>query len=137
MNGKLIAAGVLSLVGAGIPALFFGLSTYAVVFLPAFTIVLIVNIRGGRQAKAFWLGFLLFMLCILITRYLYFIYTITVLIMVILSAVFVLVFTSYDAMTDRPTSVNRRLIMITGFFFILAAIMRVIVFKRYLDMGGF
>jgi hypothetical protein len=119
MNKRLITAAVLSVIGAGIPALFLGLSLYTVVFFPVLTIVIIVSFWTGQRTKATWLGFLLFILCM---------YPVEnspgliVLSALICFVSFFLVFSSFYSYENLNQTPPRILRIITALFIIVAAV---------------
>jgi hypothetical protein len=130
MDKKLIFAAILSLIGAGIPALFFGLSLYTIMFLPAFIIVLIVNIWGGQTARAVWLGFLLSLMVIPFPTFLAVFPSLfgdtlgRTILFVLLTGVtaFIIVFAVFFSRQETSRIPDRRLAVFTGILFLLTAI---------------
>jgi hypothetical protein len=121
MDGKLIVAAILSVIGAGLIALFIGLSLYTVVLLPAFIIVLVVCIWGGQRSKAVWLGFLLFILCMSSVWYSHGIIFLSTLICLVSFFLVFSSFYSHENLKQAPPSVLR---LFTPLFILLALVVQ-------------
>jgi hypothetical protein len=124
MDKKLIAAVILSIIGAGIMALILGLSLYTVVFLPAFIIVLVVNIWGEQRAKAVWLGFLLFIFCMSSPLYIYGI-DVTILPALTCAISFPLVFSTYYSREDLKQIPPRSLWIMMPLFILMVIVAQI------------
>jgi hypothetical protein len=125
-----ISAGILSVIGALIIVPFLGLSFYTVILLPAFIIVLIFNIRGTREAKAVWLGFLLFLFFSTYTAEIF--GTIVRFSLLILFGISILlVFTSLYSREDPKQEPPKSLRIMTAFFFVI--VIAVQLYKWSLD----
>jgi hypothetical protein len=142
MDKKLIAAAILSVIGAVIMALILGLSLYTVILLPAFVIVLVVNIWGGQRAKAVWLGFLLYLVVFILPSLVAVFFSpmsrslgpimLSCLLIVIIAFILVLaVFFPGQEMSRTP---SRPLAVLAGIFLLLTVIVVVAEKVRFIEM---
>lgn len=123
MDKRLIAAGVLSVIGAGIPAFFFGLSFYTIAFLPAFIIVLVFNIWGGQRTKAVWLAFLLYLFIISLKALpILSLPGRAVLLQILTIIAFVLVIAAFLRGQDMSHKPSRQLAVLAGIFILLTVV---------------